>query len=172
MSYGNYQYPSITYPGASSQRTVGLYDPIDTKTMQWSGGMAGRDTGSEMQKWHDQYTAQENASIEAANARQAELDNMARQQYGQNMANQRAQYDAFQAEEKRKADLHKREMASRPDPHATYKQQMLIKTQNEPLMEMMSQFGKPTQTPQIDLYDNGGKRIGGSFGSFRKSLMG
>lgn len=162
------------------QRTVGLYDPQDSKRAQWYAGGAARDAGMEMDRWHAKFAEEEDAAKQAAAARQAEADQMARAQYGQQMANQRAQYDAFQAEEKRKQELHSKSMKERPDPHAHLKQQMLIETQNRPAMAMAEQFGnmfgQGNHTPNMNLYDNTGKRIGGSysspFGPFKKSLMG
>lgn len=40
-------------------RRVGVYDPIDTKSIQWNAGMAGYDKGKEMEKAHAQLDAQD-----------------------------------------------------------------------------------------------------------------
>lgn len=166
------------------QRTVGLYDPQDSKRAQWGAGMAAREAGYEMDRWHAKFAEEEDAAKQAAAARQAEADQMARAQYEQQMANQRAQYDAFQAEERRKQELHSKSMRQRPDPHAFLKQQELIETQNRPQYAMIDAInnmsnnilGQSTKAPDINLHDNTGKRIGGSysskFGPFKKSLMG
>lgn len=173
MSFGQLSFEN-RYSTPQAYRSVAMYDPIDTKKAMWGAGMAARDAGSEMQNWHDRFNAEENAQMQAAAARQQESDSMARQQYQQNMAERQAQMQAFQAEERRKQQIHDREMKKRGT-HDLYKQTALINAQNAPAMAMAQQFGGiggQPQAPGIGLYDSGGKRIGGSFSPFKTSLMG
>lgn len=72
------------------RQQVGMYDPIDAKKAQWSGGLAARDTGMEMDKARQQVEAQ---------------DSMAARQHAQQMQSAAAQEQherALQAQEQQR----------------------------------------------------------------------
>lgn len=72
------------------RQNVGMYDPIDTKKVQWGVGTLGRETGMEMDKSRQQVEAQ---------------DSMAARQHAQQMASAAAQEQherALQAQEQQR----------------------------------------------------------------------
>lgn len=164
--------------GVQYARQVGLYDPIDSQAVQWNAGMQGRETGQAMMNWHNHLAAQEAARAQQAAAQRAYYQNLERQQFEQMMAERRDMQAAFQAEERRKQQLHARDM-KKTGAHDLYRDTAKINAANAPAMAAAQSlqgiannaYQSPYQNPNVNLYDNAGNRIGGSFSPFSKSLL-